>query len=440
MKDTHVSTSDLIRPTATRASGMKAWVWYAGIGAFAAVIIVYLTSIFLGKPPSAAPFATADAAPPPLQAAQTFRYAGPVVDGEITTAHRLTSGPAVAPSASASAASNALPLPTVPPANLSYGNPSTGTYTGVPDVSAARASIERIALPTAAPDDGGPGFSALAAGTRRRGLQIVFGAPVTAETPVPASPLRDAAVDAAASPGVLVAQTAPAGTVAQATPAALSGGLAGPGGDTMPGRRRAPSAPYMISAGTKIYAQLDGSIQSDIAGPCMAHIVAPVVDALSGQVLIPAGSIALCYYGGLANNASRLSLTWTRLIFPDRSSYALDRVPAMDEEGHVGLGGSVDDHRARLFRSTVIGAILSAIAQRLSGTSSTTNIYVVAPATGTTNYAASAQMILDLVNRLNARDSQVPPTLIVAANSPVEIYVDRDMLFDGPYVPLRSPS
>jgi hypothetical protein len=47
-------------------------------------------------------------------------------------------------------------------------------------------------------------------------------------------------------------------------------------------------------------------------------------------------------------------------------------------------------------------------------------------------------MILDLANRLNSRDGDLPPTIVIPANAPVEVYVDRDMIFDGPYQPMAA--
>ena len=354
-----------------------------------------------------------------MQAAQHFRYEGKVVD-----AAALIRRPTPVPSLQTVSAAAALAAPTVPPADLPYGRTTGGVAPLVPDVGVARAGYERIALPTAAPDDERGGRIPLVRAPRA-GLDIVFGAAASAPPVSSAEP--DVAIARTLTPD---AQTAP-------TPARATDGRSG---EVMPGRRHAPAARYLVAAGTKIYAQLDGSIQSDIPGPCTAHIVTPVVDALSGEVLIPAGTRALCYYGGLAKDASRLSLSWTRLVFPDRSSFVLDQAPALDEEGHVGLGGSLDDHRARLFRATFIGAILGGLAQRLAGTSSTTNVYVVAPTGGTPNYSASAQMVLDLVSRLNGRDAQLPPTLIVPANAQIEIYVDRDMLFEAPYSPMGPTS
>ena len=53
--ETTVPTGDDLRPTATRASGMRAWVWYALIAVLATVGIVYLTSVFIGVPPPVTP-------------------------------------------------------------------------------------------------------------------------------------------------------------------------------------------------------------------------------------------------------------------------------------------------------------------------------------------------------------------------------------------------
>ena len=431
MSETY-NTHDLLRPTATRATGTRAWVWYVAIGAFAFVIIVYLTNIFMAKPPPALTATTSSDTPPTLQASEAFRYSGRVVSNAAGTLPQQAAASSTG-IAGSGVATNTTPrmtpaLPTVPPANQTYGMPNTN----VPDVSAASAGYARIPLPTAAPDDGHN--AGAPAQPLKRSIQIVYGAPETADTPVPLTtpPIR---VALGGGPPVITAFQTPV-----TMPAA--GGLAGASSETMPGRRRAPSARYMLAAGTKIYAQVQGYIQSDMPGPVTAQVVTPAIDSLTGEVLVPAGAQVLGYYSGLTANASALTITWTRLMFPDRSSFALDRLPALNEDGHMGVSGSYDDHRGTLFRSTFIGAILSAVAQKFLGTSSsTTNVYISAPGGASQQpYAASAQMILDLVTQLNARDGQKPPTIVIPANTPVEIYVDRDMIFDGPYTPMRAAS
>jgi len=428
MNDT-VNTHDLLRPTATRATGTRAWVWYVAIGGFALVIVIYLTNVFMSKPPSIpqASAAAVDAAPI-AQAADQFRYTGHVishVDPPAARTGAAGSGPASKPTP---------PLPTVAPVAAApqptYGTANYAQDTNVPDVSGATAAYERIHLPSPAPLDGIVGGTASTKG----GIQVVYGAAATGP-------------DASVAPntgGQLGTTTAPfVVAAAQAEPTTpATGGLAGPSGETMPGRRRAPTARYMVTAGTKIYASLEGYVQSDMPGPVTAKVSSPAIDQLTGEVLIPAGSEVLGYYGGLAQNTTALNISWTRLIFPDQSSVALDKLPALNEDGHMGVSGSYDDHRGKLFRSTLIGAVLAGVAQRFLGTgTATTNIYVsTGSATQQQPYAASLQMVLDLVNRLNARDDQALPTIVLPANTPVEIYVDRDMIFDGPYRPMKAAS
>ena len=435
MSDT-VNTRDLLRPTATKANGTRAWVWYAAIGGVALVIIIYLTGIFMGKPPTASQSAGSTVEAPPIaQAADQFRYCGNVVNHPDQPSHRDQT---IERDQTASGAPNP-PLPTIAPTGVNAAGganapqPAYGTaaYQNVPDVSGAAAGVERIHLPTPAPGDAFPGQAA--AQGSKRGIQVVYGAPETSDASVSAtSAVNTPQTMAAATPVLAAAQSA------QATSAA--GGLAGHTSETMPGKRRAPSAQYMVTAGTKIHASLEGYVQSDMPGPVTAKVSSPVIDSLTGEVLIPAGGQVLGYYGGLAQNQTALNISWTRLKFPDESSIALDKLPALNEDGHMGVAGSYDDHRGKLFRATFIGAILSGVAQRLLGTGqATTNIYVT---TGSSSqqqpYAASAQMILDLVNRLNQRDDQVPPTIVLRANTPVEIYADRDIIFDGPYRPMRA--
>ena len=429
MSDT-INTHDLLRPTATKANGTRAWVWYAAILGVAAVIIVYLTGIFMSKPPELSQTAGSNASPPMTQAASQFRYTGHVVNHSDQQLLRHSSAPGQQGSASAPNP----PLPTIAPTvnaqQQQYGTPAYGQSSVVPDVSGA--SIDRIHLPTPAPNDGVLGRVAIQQ-PAKRGIQVVYGAPETSDAPISVS----AAVNTAQT-AVAAAPIAVAAQPAQATTAA--GGLGGQTSETMPGRRRAPTARYMVTAGTKIYASLEGYVQSDMPGPVTAKVTSPVISSLTGEVLVPAGSQVLGYYAGLTQNASALNIGWIRLKFPDESSIALDKLPALNEDGHMGVAGSYDDHRGKLFRATFIGAILSGVAQRFLGSGSTTTNIYVSTGSGTQQqpYAASAQTILDLVNRLNSKDDQIPPTIVLPANTPLEIYADRDIILDGPYVPMKA--
>jgi type IV secretory pathway VirB10-like protein len=261
---------------------------------------------------------------------------------------------------------------------------------------------------------------------------VVYGAPNTAATPVPAA-------DGAAAPSpiqIALASPPPAGDP-RATPSD-AGGLGGLRNETMPGYRRAPLARYMVSAGTPITVQLDVAVESDVAGPVVAHVVRDVVDQLSGKTLIPGGTKALGDYAGLAAGQSRLSFVWRRFVFPDRSSFALDKVPALDDEGRVGVGGRLDTHQGPLVRRSFLGGILAEIARRINGQASGNNVVVIN--TGVGSQAGLPQAMLDLANQLNQRDANLPPVVTIKPNAMFTLYVDRDMLFAAPYTPMPAGS
>ncbi len=452
-------TGDLLRPVRSRPSGTRAIAWYGVIGVLATVAIVYLVGIF------AAP-AHEDPAPSSLlgQAGSrssvsgddAFRYSGRVVDDRQRAGARGVPG-----AAAARGARDAAPGPRVQPqpravvpvassappiAAASDDGASTvlaHTAEDVPDVSDAVAGRVRLRLPTPAPDDAAPqrsnGSAASSApdGGAKRGIVVVYG---TARSgPEAGSP---------PAPGVVAADRAALGDApaarAETAPASRGAGDAGERmratlqTETMPGSRRAPLAAFMVPAGTPIAAQLDVAVESDLPGPVVAHLVRDVLDPRSGDVLIPAGSKAIGEYTGLAGGQSRLSLIWHRLLFPDQSSFALDKGVALDEEGRVGLGGAIDDHAGALIRRSVFSGLLSEIARRIGmGPDPRANTLVLIN-TGAGSQAGLPEAILAAADRLNQRDASQAPVVTIEANAIFSLYVDRDMLFDAPYAPMTS--
>jgi type IV secretory pathway VirB10-like protein len=422
-------TGDLLRPVRSRPTGTKAIAWYGIVGVLATIAIVYLVGIFAAPKHESAQAATLSQQEGPQQGGDAFRYSGHVAhDGG--GGRRTKTGPAAAATLEPSSHPTAAPTPLIQVPRNDVATTVVGnTSTNVPDVSDAIASRVRVALPTAAPDDG-TGNVVGQVGRRRQGIVVVYGAPNTAATPVPA------AEAAAAPPGAQVALEAPV-VPRPASTDAPSGGLAGLRGETMPGYRRAPLARYMVSAGTPITVQLDVAVESDVAGPVVAHVVRDVVDQLSGQTLIPGGTKALGDYTGLGAGQSRLAFVWRRFVFPDRSSFALDKVPALDDEGRVGVGGKLDRREGPLVRRSLLGGVLAEIARRVSGQATGTNVVVVN--TGVGSQAGLPQSILDLANQMNQRDVNLPPVVTIKPNAVFTLYVDRDMLFDAPYAPMNAP-
>jgi len=416
-------TGDLLRPVRSRPTGTKAIAWYGIVGVLATIAIVYLVGIFAAPKHESASAATLSHEGP-QQAGDQFRYSGRVAH----EGGRTKTGPAGAAATQPHATAVPTPLIQVPRTNEVASTVVANTSGNVPDVSDAVASRVRVVLPTAAPDDGSGGYVG-SVSRPRQGIVVVYGAPNTAATPVPA------AEGAAAPPGAQVALEGPPAPRPASTDAP-SGGLAGLRGETMPGFRRAPLARYMVSAGTPITVQLDVAVESDVAGPVVAHVVRDVVDQLSGQTLIPGGTKALGEYTGLAPGQSRLAFVWRRFVFPDRSSFALDKVPALDDEGRVGVGGRVDRREGPLVRRSLLSGVLAEIARRVTGQATGTNVVVVNTGVGT--QPGLPQSILDLANQMNQRDANLPPVVTIKQNAIFTLYVDRDMLFDAPYAPMHA--
>src|SRR3546814_17309179 len=104
-------------------------------------------------------------------------------------------------------------------------------------------------------------------------------------------------------------------------------------------------------AGTVIPAALLTAVNSDLPGQVIATVTEQVYDSVTGRhLLIPQGSRLICQYDSqVAFGQRRALLVWTRLIRPNGSSLVLDRLPATDAAGQMGLEDDVDWHWRRIF-------------------------------------------------------------------------------------------
>lgn len=117
-----------------------------------------------------------------------------------------------------------------------------------------------------------------------------------------------------------------------------------------PGGLQLPASPYQVMAGTIIPAALVTGINSDLPGQVIANVSEAVYDTATGRhLLIPQASRLIGRYDSqVAFGQRRVLLVWTRLILPDTSSVALDRLPGIDPAGYAGLEDGVDWHWDRI--------------------------------------------------------------------------------------------
>jgi type IV secretory pathway VirB10-like protein len=206
-------------------------------------------------------------------------------------------------------------------------------------------------------------------------------------------------------------------------------------GDTAmrnPATLQMPVTPYQVMAGTVIPAALVTGINSDLPGQVIANVTEAVYDTATGRyLLIPQGSRLIGRYDSqVAFGQRRVLLVWTRLILPDTSSIALDRLPGIDPAGYAGLEDGVDWHWDRILAGAALSTLLGVGAELAAPDRSGSDGKVI---------VAVRQGAQDTVNQvgqeMTKRSMSVQPTLKVRPGFPMRVMVSKDLLL-RPYRPL----
>jgi len=293
-----------------------------------------------------------------------------------------------------------------------------------------------------------PGISAESI-DRQRQAEEVARSSVFFRTSNTAGKVEAAAMSASAAPTANAATGAfnpmgagPASTAVQPNdPTAIQNGqdrkeaFLAKGGDATAsntGTLQAPVSPYTVMAGTIIPAALVTGVNSDLPGQVIAEVTQPVYDTATGRfLLIPQGSRLIGRYDSqIAFGQRRVLLVWLRLILPDTSSIALDKLPGIDAAGYAGLEDSVDGHWGRLLSGAVLSTLLGVNAElAVSNQNEANGNMVVAlrdSAQDTTN---------QLGQEITRRNLDIQPTLTVRPGFPMDVMVNRDLVL-RPYQPL----
>ncbi|AXV83135.1 TrbI/VirB10 family protein [Ralstonia solanacearum] len=198
------------------------------------------------------------------------------------------------------------------------------------------------------------------------------------------------------------------------------------------GSLQVPASPYTVMAGTIIPAALVTGINSDLPGEIIAEVTQPVYDTATGHyLLIPQGSRLIGRYDSqVAFGQQRVLLVWLRLVLPDTSSIALDKLPGIDPAGYAGLEDGVDWHWGRVLTGAVLSTML--------GVGSELAVSNQGSANGNTVIALrdSSQDTANQVGQeITRRDLSIQPTLTVRPGFQVNVMVNKDLVL-RPYQPL----
>jgi type IV secretory pathway VirB10-like protein len=197
-------------------------------------------------------------------------------------------------------------------------------------------------------------------------------------------------------------------------------------------RLQSPVSPYQVMAGTVIPAALTTGINSDLPGQVIATVTESIYDSATGRyLLIPQGTRLIGRYDSQVSfGQRRMLLVWTRLILPDTSSIALDRLTGIDPAGYAGLEDGVDWHWDRILAGAALSTLLGVGAE------------LAAPQRGGSEgqiVIATRQSVQDTVNEVGKevtkKNLDVQPTLTIRPGFQLRVMVSKDMVL-RPYQPL----
>ena len=207
------------------------------------------------------------------------------------------------------------------------------------------------------------------------------------------------------------------------------------GGDSAmrnPGSLQMPASPYQVMAGTIIPGALLTGINSDLPGQVIASVTEAVYDTATGRhLLIPQGSRLVGRYDSqVAFGQRRVLLVWTRLILPDTSSIALDRLPGIDPAGYAGLEDGVDWHWDRILTGAALSTLLGVGAELAAPESRTDrNRVVIAARDG------AQDSVNQVGQEITKRNMSIQPTLTIRPGFSMRVMVNKDLVL-RPYRPL----
>ena len=188
---------------------------------------------------------------------------------------------------------------------------------------------------------------------------------------------------------------------------------------------------YVLAIGTKIPAQLDQDINSDLPGQIYAHVSRDVYDSRTHSVLLmPAGSnLVGTYDSSVAYGQERLLVAWTRVNLPNGQFIDLPGFGGADALG-AGFGDKVDNHYDKIGGAVLLTSILAAGAQLAQPQQSNA---LQSPGVGQTLGQAVGTQIAQTGTQLVQKDLNLQPTLHIRPGFEFTVEVNKDMVFPGKY-------
>lgn len=188
------------------------------------------------------------------------------------------------------------------------------------------------------------------------------------------------------------------------------------------------SADRVLLTGTLVPVTLITGIDSSLDGQVTAQVRENVYDSITGSsILIPAGSRLIGEYSSNDMSAGRISLAFTRIIFPDGNSVALTKALGVDGMGFGGVKDLYTEHSGKAVGAAFLTSLLAGIA----GSSS--------DGSGSDNRSSGQEAISDAIaNMLNTGQEivkkrlDVEPTATIRPGFEFNVMLNTDIALE-PY-------
>lgn len=192
-----------------------------------------------------------------------------------------------------------------------------------------------------------------------------------------------------------------------------------------------PVAALVLAMGTKIPAQLDQEINSDLPGQIYGHVSRDVFDSRThSKLLIPAGSnLVGSYDSAIAYGQERLLVAWKRVNLPNGQWIDIQGMGGADPLG-AGFGDQVDNHYWRIFGATFLTSVLAAGPQLAQPQQSNA---LQAPGVGQTLAQSAGTQIANTGTMLLQKNINIQPTIHIRAGFEFTVEVNKDIVFDRDY-------
>ncbi len=200
----------------------------------------------------------------------------------------------------------------------------------------------------------------------------------------------------------------------------------------LPSQLEDAESPYMLGPGDVIPAVLDSAINSELPGPIIGHVAAPVYSSTGRhELLIPPGTKAFGEYSAdVVWGQNRLLVAWQFLRFPNDTELDIGAMPGTDGAGRAGFEDQVDNHYVRLFSSALLLSLVTAGTSMTQGPSSSGSDRM---SVGGAMSQALGLQFGQVTAQLLQKNLNTAPTLEVRNGFRFNIVVTKKVTFPGPY-------